>query len=115
VAHDSHNIIAIGTAPDVLCRAVNRVSKAGGYYITDGNDDVFLKLDVAGLMSTSSCSEVAKMEEEASEMLKRIGCKLPSPFTTLSFQSLLVIPELKLSDKGLFDSRKMKFVDLIKS
>ncbi|OPY31431.1 MAG: cryptic adenine deaminase [Methanomassiliicoccales archaeon PtaU1.Bin124] len=115
VAHDSHNIIVVGADLDAMAEAVNRVSRKGGYIVFDGIDERSVSLDVAGLMSTSSAVEVAGRTNAAVEMLRGMGCKLPSPFATLSFQSLLVVPELKLSDKGLFDSRQMKFVDLVVS
>lgn len=114
VAHDSHNIIGVGVDPICLARAVNQVSRTGGYYATDGVKEVRLELDVAGLMSTRPCAEVVTQERAVLDLVSEMGCDLPAPFTTLSFQSLLVVPELKLSDKGLFDSRRMVFVELIK-
>jgi adenine deaminase len=114
VAHDSHNIIGVGVDEVCLARAVNQVSLTGGYYVTDGTKEVRLELDVAGLMSTRPCAEVIAREMELLDLVREMGCDLPAPFTTLSFQSLLVVPELKLSDKGLFDSRRMAFVDLLK-
>lgn len=113
VAHDSHNIIAVGANLDDLAAAINQVSRQGGYVVRDGDDQWSVVMDVAGLMSTAPGEEVARAELEASKALREMGCQLPSAFTTLSFQALLVIPELKLSDKGLFDSRNMRFVDLI--
>jgi adenine deaminase len=113
VAHDSHNIIAVGTSADMLAKAINAVSEKGGYYITDGKEEERLELDVCGLMSTRPAAEVAAAEERINLMAKKMGCQLAAPMQTLAFQGLLVIPELKLSDRGLFDSRRMQFVDVV--
>ena len=100
VAHDSHNIIAVGADLPSLAEAVNRVSRKGGYLVFDGKEERTVRLDVAGLMSTASGAEVAEAEKEATALLSDMGCALPAPFATLSFQSLLVVPELKLSDRA---------------
>jgi len=92
---------------------MNEVSKIGGYVATDGNEVASLELDVAGLMSTSSPQEVVERDKKVLTMATGMGCRLPAPFMTLSFQCLLVVPELKISDKGLFDSSEMRFVDLV--
>ena len=113
VAHDSHNIIAVGADAASLAEAVNRVSEQGGYYITDGERNESMRLPIAGLMSASPCPVVAAEEERAVRMAHSMGCGLAAPFMTLSFQALLVVPELKLSDRGLFDTRRMTFVDVI--
>jgi len=70
-------------------------------------------LDVAGLMSTAPCHAVAEDEARVFEMLARMGCELSAPMMTLSFQSLLVVPELKLCDKGLFDTKRQEFVPVV--
>jgi adenine deaminase len=113
VAHDSHNIIAVGADAVSLADAVNRVSEQGGYYVTDGDRNESMPLPVAGLMSTGPCHTVAEEETRAVTMAHSMGCRLAAPFMSLSFQALLVVPELKLSDKGLFDSKRMAFVDVI--
>jgi adenine deaminase len=113
VAHDSHNIIAVGADAVSLADAVNRVSEKGGYYVTDGDRNESMPLPVAGLMSTGPCHAVAEEETRAVTMTHSMGCRLAAPFMSLSFQALLVVPELKLSDKGLFDSKRMAFVDVI--
>ena len=113
VAHDSHNIIAVGADAASLAEAVNRVSEQGGYYITDGERNESMHLPIAGLMSANPCPVVAAEEERAVKMAHSMGCGLAAPFMTLSFQALLVVPELKLSDRGLFDTRRMTFVDVI--
>ncbi len=114
VAHDSHNIIAIGPDPLCLAQAVNKVTEqGGGYYVTDKDRHESLVLDVAGLMSTAPCHAVAEDEARVFEMLARMGCDLSAPMMTLSFQSLLVVPELKLCDKGLFDTKRQEFVPVV--
>jgi adenine deaminase len=115
VSHDSHNIIAVGTSAAELAKAINKVSEKGGYYISDGKKEEILELDVCGLMSTRPAAEVAAAEERINILAQEMGCPLPAPMQTLAFQGLLVIPELKLSDRGLFDSRRMEFVNVVVS
>ncbi|MBI1368479.1 MAG: adenine deaminase [Planctomycetes bacterium] len=113
VAHDSHNIIAVGADDASLRRAVNAViERRGGLAVVDGDQTHALALPVAGLMSTQSCGQVAKQYDLLETAARSLGSTLRSPFMTLSFMSLLVIPTLKLSDKGLFDGEKFAFVDL---
>jgi len=113
VAHDSHNIIIVATDADSMARAANRISAHGGYYATDGENEITLPLPVAGLMSTSSAQEVSEMEHRVQKFVQKMGCPLNAPFMTMGFQSLLVIPSLKMSDRGLFDSSRFQFVDLL--
>ncbi len=114
VAHDSHNIITVGPDPQCMAQAVNSVTEqGGGYFVTDGERHESLVLDVVGLMSTAPCRSVAEDEGRVCEMLRHMGCDLPAPLMTLSFQSLLVVPELKLCDKGLFDTLKQEFVPVL--
>ncbi|MFA5313727.1 MAG: adenine deaminase C-terminal domain-containing protein, partial [Methanomassiliicoccales archaeon] len=113
VAHDSHNIIVVGVDRESMARAISKVSTDGGYHVTDGNEEASLALNIAGLMSTEPCANVIEDERAAIELMRRFGCDLPAPFVTLSFLSLLVVPSLRLSDKGLFDSRSFKFVDAV--
>jgi len=110
VAHDSHHILAVGASIDDMARAINAVSRSGGFAVCDGSDISTLPLDLAGLMSTSPARVVAQKESELVDMLAGMGCRMPAPFMTLSFQSLLVVPELKMSDRGLFDTRRMVVV-----
>lgn len=110
VAHDSHHILAVGASAKEMAMAVNTVAMQGGYAVVDGEEVGSLPLNVAGLMSTEPMSAVAGREAELLEMLKGMGCPLPAPFMTLSFQSLLVIPELKIGNRGLFDTMRMEFV-----
>lgn len=105
VAHDSHNLIGVGTDPALLALALNAVAaQGGGYYVTDAVNSVRLELPVAGLMSPLPWDEVARKEGEINAFLQGMGCPLPAPFMTLSFQSLLTVPDLKLGDRGLFDT-----------
>jgi len=113
IAHDSHNIIAVANDPETLARVVKGVSVNGGYFATDGENDVSLSLPVAGLMSTEKAEVVAAKEKEVTEFVRGLGCKLHAPFMTMGFQSLLVLPSLKLGDRGLFDSVNFQFVDVV--
>lgn len=112
VAHDSHNIIAIGTNDDDLTSAINALVECeGGVAAVHGANQKVLPLSVSGLMSNADGYEVAKQYEVLDQFVKgELGCSLTSPFMTLSFLALLVIPKLKLSDKGLFDGEKFGFV-----
>lgn len=113
IAHDSHNIIAVGATDKVIVEAVNRlVENKGGIVVGTAGNLLDLPLEVAGLMSTLTGEEVATRYHLLNEEAKRLGTSLESPFMTLAFMSLLVIPELKLGDKGLFDVTKFEFVDL---
>jgi adenine deaminase len=110
VAHDSHNIIAVGVDDASICAVVNAIiAEKGGLGATDGTHTEVLGLPVAGLMSTESCEIVAAKYEHLVKMAKDLGSTLGSPFMSLSFMALLVIPNLKLSDKGLFDGDKFVF------
>ncbi len=112
VAHDSHNIIAVGVDDVAICRAVNRIIEArGGLAAVNGAEEKLIPLPIAGLMTGEDGYEIAKHYEEIDRLAKRLGSTLQSPFMTLSFMALLVIPALKLSDKGLFDGEKFAFVD----
>ena len=113
VAHDSHNIICVGTSDDTITEAVNTIISMKGGIAACGNEKRFLELPVAGLMSLEPVNTVAKTHEKVQEYAHELGCTLKNPFMQLSFLALLVIPELKLSDKGLFDSQTFKFTDVI--
>lgn len=113
VGHDSHNIIAIGTSDEELCNAVNAVIEMkGGMVVVDCNKIDKLPLPVAGLMSSDEGYSVAKKYTALCKRVRELGSNLHAPFMTLSFMALLVIPHLKLSDKGLFDGNKFEFVDI---
>ena len=114
VAHDSHNVIAVGTNDGDICKAVNRLRETnGGFVIVSGNrvlDE--LPLPVAGLMTTLEAKDVAEKSEGMKEVAARLGCKLRNPFMTLSFLALPVIPKLKITDYGLVDVERFEVVDL---
>ncbi|RYD80705.1 MAG: adenine deaminase [Sphingobacteriales bacterium] len=113
VAHDSHNIICVGSDDISMKRAINLLiqNKGGISVVSDMEHDV-MPLPVAGLMSTDDGYKVAQDYEKLDALAKSLGSHLAAPFMTLSFLALLVIPELKLSDKGLFDGAKFEFTDL---
>jgi len=114
VAHDSHNVIAVATNLDSLCEVVNTVIKAkGGIAATNEKDTQLLPLPIAGLMSDEEGDIVANNYAQLDAYVKKLGTPLRAPFMTLSFMALLVIPELKLSDQGLFDARDFKFTPVI--
>lgn len=114
VAHDCHNIIAVGVDDASICAAINAVIDAqGGVAVAASADDVqCLPLPIAGLMSDRDGSQVAEAYASLSQKAKDLGSRLSAPFMTLSFMALLVIPALKLSDKGLFDGSAFQFVPL---
>jgi len=115
VAHDSHNIIAVGVDDESIVRSVNRlVREKGGVCAVYGGEEQCLPLPVAGLMSTEKGESIAEDYEKVDGLAKTMGSTLSAPFMTLSFMALLVIPELKLSDKGLFDGKKFEFVKLVR-
>ncbi len=112
VAHDSHNIVAVGCDDDALCRAVNQViAQRGGLAVVDADDARLLPLPVAGIMSDQDGFEVAADYARIDEQARALGSPLSAPFMTLSFMALLVIPALKLSDQGLFDGDAFQLVD----
>ncbi len=113
VAHDSHNIIAVGCSRDEIVMAVNAlIETGGGICVAEGGRVQQLPLPVAGLMSLASGEEVAREYAALDSIAKSLGSSLRAPFMTLSFMALLVIPSLKLSDKGLFDGERFNFVPL---
>ena len=111
VAHDSHNIIAVGVDDESICKAVNLIiEKKGGISCVDETKEMILPLLVAGLMSNEDGYKVAKEYTAIDKAAKDLGSKLAAPFMTLSFMALLVIPHIKLSDLGLFDGDEFKFI-----
>ncbi|TWF44237.1 adenine deaminase [Chitinophaga polysaccharea] len=112
VAHDSHNIIAVGTDDESLAAAINAViAEQGGISVVNGGDTAVLPLPVAGLMSNLDGYTVAAQYGTLDKAAKALGSRLASPFMTLSFMALLVIPHLKLSDLGLFDGDKFQLLE----
>ena len=114
VSHDSHNIVAVGTSDEEIVSAINQIiDSKGGILACDGDRVCLLPLPVAGIMSDDEGSVIAQRYEEIDAMAKELGSTLQAPFMTVAFMSLLVIPELKLGDRGLFDGRNFKFVELM--
>ncbi len=112
VAHDSHNIVAVGTDDESLSRAVNLIiDHKGGISCVKENLEMIVPLPVGGLMSTEDGYKVAELYSYIDKAAKDAGSKLSSPFMTLSFMALLVIPHLKLSDKGLFDGDNFSLIE----
>jgi adenine deaminase len=113
VAHDSHNIIALGASDQELARAINLLVEAkGGIAAVSENSELLLPLPVAGIMTQDDGYQTAQKYQQIDAMAKSLGCTLHAPFMTLSFMALLVIPELKLSDKGLFDGQNFRHISL---
>jgi adenine deaminase len=114
VAHDCHNIIAVGVDDESLAAAINRlVKEKGGIAVAENSKTVHcMPLAVAGLMSTDDGHKVAQEYARLDAKAKELGSSLRAPFMTLSFMALLVIPSLKLSDRGLFDGTNFKFTDV---
>ncbi len=114
VAHDSHNVVAVGTTDAELARAINAIMDArGGVCAVEGEDMVVLPLAIAGLMATGDGDEVAARYERVADFAtERLGATLGDPFMTLSFMALLVIPDLKMSDRGLFSGAEFEFRDV---
>ena len=116
VAHDSHNIIAVGVDDESLCKAVNLIiGGRGGVSAVGQGEEMVVPLPVAGLMSEQDGYRIAEAYSAIDQFSKKLGSKLTSPFMTLSFMALLVIPSCKLSDKGLFDGEKFEFLKLFDS
>ena len=117
VAHDSHNMIVIGTNDaDMYTAAVALIKCQGGKVIVkDGEILSQLPLPIAGLISDKEFNYVVEKCEELNKVSHSIGCTLVDPFMTMGFLSLPVIPELKITDKGLFDTGKFNFVDVFES
>ena len=113
IAHDSHQIIAVGASDQEIVCAINRIISAeGGICVSDRNTTDLLALPVAGLMSDRPAGEVGEAYRRLSQKARSLGSPLHAPFMTLSFMGLLVIPNLKMSDLGLFDSKEFQFVPL---
>ncbi|WP_191860850.1 adenine deaminase [Hanstruepera ponticola] len=113
VGHDSHNIIAVGISDEMICKAVNLIiENKGGICAVSESDEHIVPLPVAGIMSDQDAETIGKQYAELDKVAKQLGSTLHAPYMTLSFMALLVIPSLKLSDKGLFDGRTFKFTTL---
>ncbi|MEC3907752.1 adenine deaminase [Tamlana sp. 2201CG12-4] len=113
VGHDSHNIIAIGVSDKVICKAVNLViENKGGICAVSNSNEKIVPLPVAGIMSDKNGETIGIQYAELDKMAKQMGSQLHAPYMSLSFMALLVIPSLKLSDKGLFNGKDFKFTSL---
>ncbi len=113
VGHDSHNIIAVGVSDEMICKAVNKIIETkGGICAVTEDAEKILPLPIAGIMSNQSAEVVGKEYAELDAMVKQMGSTLSAPYMTLSFMALLVIPSLKLSNKGLFDGSSFQFTSL---
>jgi len=116
VAHDSHNIVAVGVSDEDILEAIQLVIKEeGGVSWVKSEESAVLGLPVAGIMSHQNAWEVAEKYEKLDGLAKSLGTPLHAPYMTLSFMALLVIPELKLSDKGLFDGTTFSFTNLVEN
>lgn len=113
VAHDCHNIVAVGTSDEEICKAVNSIIKnKGGLSLSSDETQLSIELPIAGIMTDKDGYEIAAAYTEIDRKAKELGTTLSAPFMTLSFMALLVIPELKLSDKGLFNGKEFAFTDV---
>ena len=112
MAHDSHNLVIVGTNDQDILNAVMAIKTMGGglVAVSDGKVLASLPLPIAGLMTDAPVSQVNHQLEALLRAAKSLGCKLPDPLMTLSFISLPVIPELKITDKGLVDVNQFKIV-----
>ena len=111
IAHDSHHIIATGSSDALIVKATNRlIGIQGGIVVTDGHKETTLSLPIAGLMSPDSTEEVARQQKALLQHLTELHCPLTSPMVALSFMALPVIPELKITECGLFDFNQFKYI-----
>lgn len=113
VGHDSHNIIAVGVSDEDICKAVNLIIEhKGGISAIRSREEKIMPLPIAGIMSNLSAEEIGKSYAALDQMAKEMGSTLRAPYMSLSFMALLVIPSLKLSDKGLFDGTSFQFTSV---
>jgi adenine deaminase len=113
ISHDSHNIIAVGTCDEDIVEAINRVVEMkGGLAVAINGRVTSLQLNIGGIMSDRPCREVAEEYSRLNDLVRSLGCSMAAPFMTLSFMALLVIPDLKIGDRGLFDVINFKHVPL---
>ncbi len=114
VGHDSHNIIAVGVSDEALCKAVNLIiENKGGICAVSNSQEKIVSLPVAGIMSDKDGETIGSAYASIDKMAKAMGSTLHAPYMTLSFMALLVIPSLKLSDKGLFNGTEFKFTPVL--
>ncbi len=116
VAHDSHNVIVVGVDSEDMAQAFNAlVSEGGGFCVFADGKATLLRLRVAGLMCTKPAFEVKRSYDQLDAAVRALGCGLTNPFMTLSFLSLLVVPRLKIGDRGLFDVDRFEFTEVLSS
>jgi len=113
IAHDSHNIISIGTNDLDIVNSINEIVRLkGGLAVSNDGIVKSLQLNIGGIMTTSTCDEIAYDYDSLNQLVSSMGCTMKAPFMTLSFMALLVIPDLKIGDRGLFDVKKFELVPL---
>jgi adenine deaminase len=113
IAHDSHNIISIGTNDRDIVNSINEIVRLkGGLAVAEQGTINSIQLDIGGIMTTNSCEKIAAEYETMNNLTASMGCTMKAPFMTLSFMALLVIPDLKIGDRGLFDVKKFEPVKL---
>ena len=111
VAHDCHNIVAVGTHDEYLVKAINRVVEMqGGQVVVSPDEMLDIPLPIAGLMAPLSGHEIAFRTMMLHEMVREIGCQMKSPLITMAFMALPVIPNIKLTDRHLMDSSKFEVI-----
>lgn len=111
IAHDSHNIIAVGCSDEALKETINHlIELKGGLVVKNNNGIISLPLPYGGIISGKQGEEVAEEYLHLNETLRQMGCKLHAPFMTLSFMALIVVPALKIGERGLFDVEKFEFI-----
>ena len=116
ISHDSHNIVVVGYSSERMAEAVNKViDNKGGIAVVSEDFEDSLSLPIAGLMSNRDGFDIANKLLILHKMASALGCKLAAPFMTMAFMSLLVIPSIKISDKGLFDGDSFEFMDVIRN
>ncbi len=113
IAHDSHNILSVGANDSDMVSAINEIVRCkGGLAVSDRSGLKSLQLNIGGIMTTASCHETASQYKVLNRLVSDLGCNLTAPFMTLSFMALLVIPSLKIGDRGLFDVNRFSPVSL---
>jgi adenine deaminase len=114
VAHDSHNLIVVGMNDSDMATAVNKLAEVGGGIAAVKNGEIIgmVELPIAGLMSNQPIEKVCEQVEGLSEAWTRLGCTMASPFMTMSLLALPVLPEIRITDKGLVDTKRFQFVGL---
>lgn len=115
-AHDSHNIVVVGCDSEMMAKAVNEViDNKGGFAAVSEDFNDSLSLPIAGVMSNEDGFVVAEKLDGLQERAASLGCTFDAPFMTMAFMALLVIPSIKISDKGLFDGDSFEFMDVVRN